>query len=111
MGDYLDLKYGNLLKQALNDGEACLRRKIMAEKWPFKYKMTKNVSFWQEIAVFYNKCQFLNKGDDFLVKYAYFLKQKNTKQRGGVPSAEIQNWKTTFLKINVPRIHFCMRVD
>ena len=45
MGNYLDLKYGWLSKQALNDGEACLRRKFFGKKTTFKKKMPQNVSF------------------------------------------------------------------
>ena len=68
-------------------------------------KTTLNIK-WPKMSVFDQKFQFLTKNDNFLIKYAYFLKNKTTKRRGGVPSAEIQNWKTTFFKINVPKSNF-----
>ena len=39
--------------------------------------------------VFDKKCQILTENDDFLIKYSYFLKNKSTKRRGGVPSAKV----------------------
>ena len=43
--------------------------------------------------VFDKKCQILTENDDYLIKYAYFLKTKSTKRRGGVPSAKILGGK------------------
>ena len=56
--------------------------KIHFEKRPQKQKITKSVRFLQEITFFYKKCQFFTNEDDFLIKYAYFLKNKSTKVRG-----------------------------
>ena len=61
----------------------------MAEKRTFKKKITKNISFLPEMPVFDKKCQILTENDDYFIKYAYFLKTKSTKRRGGVPSAKI----------------------
>ena len=49
---------------------------------------------------------FLTQHDDCLINYLHFLKTKSTKRQGCVPSAEIQFWKTTFKKQNVPKGHF-----
>ena len=45
------------------------------------------------MTVFDQKCQFLTKNDDFLIKYAYFFKNENTKVRAGMPSAKILGGK------------------
>ena len=51
------------------------------------------------MSVFDQKWQFFfSKNDDYLITYAYFLQNKNTKVRAGMPSAEILGGKTTFKK-------------
>ena len=51
--------------------------------------MTKHVSFLPEMSVVDKKCQILIENDDYLIKYAHYLKNRSTKRRGGVPSAKI----------------------
>ena len=51
--------------------------------------MSRISDFLPEITVFDKKYQFLFKNDDYLIKYAYFLKNKSTKVRGVRPSAKI----------------------
>ena len=65
----------------------------MAEKRTFKKKMTQNVSFLPEMSVFDKKCQILIENDDLLIKYSYFLENKSTKVRAGMPSAKILGGK------------------
>ena len=50
------------------------------------------------MTVFDKKCQFLIENDDYLLTYAYFLKNKSTKVRGYVPSAKILGGKNEIKK-------------
>ena len=53
-----------------------------------------------EMSVFDKKLQFFTKNDNFLLTYAYFLKNESTKRRGGVPSAKILGEKNDLYKKN-----------
>ena len=62
------------------------------------------------MTVFDQKCQFLTKNDDLLIKYAYFLKNKSTKRRGGVPLAKIKKIKNDLLLNKCPEQIIFMKI-
>ena len=62
------------------------------------------------MTVFDQKCQFLLKNDDVLIKYAYFLKNKSTKVRGYVPSANILGGENDLKTKNDPKSQIFMKI-
>ena len=54
---------------------------------------------------------FFIKNDDCLITYAYFLKNKSTKVRAGMPSAKILGGETTFKQKNVTTCQFLTKND
>ena len=61
------------------------------------------------MTVFDQKCQFLTKNEDFLIHYAYFLKNKSTKVRGYVPLAKILGGKNDLKNKNDPTLQCLTR--
>ena len=58
------------------------------------------------MSVFDQKWQFLTKKDDYLITYAYFLPNKNTKVRAGMPSAKILGGKNDLYKKKSQNVSF-----